>query len=413
MTSTAGRGPGSSRLRGGSAGVLVVISLLSAAGCGSDTGPGAGGSAGPAASPGAAPSGSTSTDSSGTSSSGTPATPATPATPQLPQESVFSVLSPWNTLANDRPVHPQSANLLQQARSKVGRTLDGTLERVPVEAGVAINTEAWTGPVVADGVPTVVSCRQVQCGDGSDEVTLAIPDGIDPDPRYDGWYTVFDTDEQQAYDLWRARREDDGSISYQFMRQWDLNGPGFQQPYAVSARGSGLPLFGGLIRPGELERGEVNHALAISVPGAAAGSFVQPASSTNGNGPAGSLPEGARIFLRPDVELTAPVDPRTGRPYPFDARQQEYADHLVDTLKTYGAIVVDRAAVPTLYVERIEQTDRVPPLQGYELTSLGLEDFAVVDFDPSDRIEYPPADELVDATGPTVQASGLTEGATG
>ena len=61
--------------------------------------------------------------------------------------------------------------------------------------------------------------------------------------------------------------------------------PGYSEPYHEGARGSGLPLFAGLIRPERAARpGEITHALAISVPGPAQGVFVQPASSTDGNG---------------------------------------------------------------------------------------------------------------------------------
>ena len=121
---------------------------------------------------------------------------------------------------------------------------------------------------------------------------------------------MFDVGQPIAYDLWRARREDDGTISYNFMRKWDLDGSGFQAPQTVSARGSGLPLFAGLIRPKELQAGLINHALAISVPGPAQGVFVQPASSTDGNGRVSSLPEGARIRLKANIEVARPTDPR-------------------------------------------------------------------------------------------------------
>ncbi|MBU1803116.1 hypothetical protein [Nocardioides sp.] len=403
LTQTRGRRRG--------AAFLAAASILIVAGCGSsDDGDTTADGDAPEASPSATASPTDAPSAEPTTVPGAGVTGVTENARLLPQESVFSVLSPWNTLATGRGIHPRSEGLLEQAKIKVGVDLNGNPAREVVDEGAYINTRAWTGPVVADGDPTIVRCRQVQCGDGTEDITLTIPDDVDPDPRYDGWYTVFDTDDQKAYDLWRARREDDGSISYQFMRQWDLNGPGFQKPYVVSARGSGLPLFGGLIRSGELERGEVNHALAISVPGAAAGSFIQPASSTDGNGPVNSLPEGARIFLKSDFQLQRPVDQDTGRPYKWTARQQKYARYLIETLKTYGAIVVDRAAVPTFYFERIEDNERTPLLRGYELNSIGLEDFNVVAFDGDDRIQYPPADETVDSTDLEGQAPVLTQG---
>lgn len=306
----------------------------------------------------------------------------------------FSDTSPWNTRADDLDVDPQSSAMMALAQERIGVVEDGdSVRTVPrkITDPLYINTEAWTTPVVAGGEPTEVVCRQLICGDGEDSMLLSVPSDIDPDPRYDGWFTIFDTSKSIAYDLWRARREDDGSISYQFMRIWQLEGDGFSAPGVVGARGSGLPLFAGLIRPGELNAGRIEHALAISVPGPASDSFVQPASSTDGNGRVKSLPEGARIRLKADVTIEDPVDPVTGKAIPMTDQQRRYADAIVLALRTYGAIVVDRAAVPTLYAQRDVTADL---LRGSELQGLHLDDFEVVKL--GKRYAYPPDETTAD-----------------
>lgn len=319
----------------------------------------------------------------------------------------FAADSPWNTRVDGAKVDPRSKELMDLATLRVGvRETGDRVVTQPrrIEDPVYINTEAWTTPVVAGGEPTNVVCRQARCGDGDDTVVLDIPTDVDPDPRYDGWFTIFDTAENTAYDLWRARREDDGSISYHFMRKWDLDGPGYSPPQVVGARGSGLPLFAGLIRPGELQAGEINHALAISVPGPAEGSFVQPASSTDGNGSPDSLPEGARIRLRADVVPAPPVDPETGKPIEMTAQQQRLADAIVVALRTYGAIVVDRARVPTLYAQRDVTAELI---RGNELQGLFLDDFEVVEL-PSRRYQYPPERDA-DPSGLLPSSAATTE----
>ena len=330
--------------------------------------------------------GCTSTDSGSpstlrTGDTGAGASARVDAEPAPLPDTVFSVLGPWNTLANDRGVHPRSEGLLRAAGLGLG----------PGDDELLVQTWGRSVPVVTGGDPTVVSCRQARCGDGTDDLVLDLPADVDPDPRYDGWFTVVDVADRTVHDLRRARREDDGSISYERLRLWDLDGPGFQQPYGVGARGSGLPLLGGLIRRDELERGTVEHALAISLPGTAAGSFLQPASSTDGTGATTSLPQGARLYLRPAFRLTRPVDPVTGSREEWTPEVQLRAMLLVRALKTYGAIVVDEAPVPTLYVERTE-AGQDPLLSGDELAAIGLDDFLVVDFDPEDRIAYPDPD---------------------
>ena len=321
------------------------------------------------------------------------------------EQRLFSEASPWNNRVDGKELDPASSEMIRLAKIRVGVCEEanaGNELRLcdrEITEGVYINTEAWTTPVVAGGEPTNVVCRQVKCGDGDDTVVLDIPADVDPDPRYDGWFTIFDTSSSVAYDLWRARREADGSISYHFMREWDLGGPGYGAPQVVSARGSGLPLFAGLIGPDELEAGLIDHALAISLPGPAAGWFVQPASSTDGNGSELSIPEGARIRLKADVIPPRPVDPLTKKPIKMTAQQRRYADAIVAALRTYGAIVVDRAAVPTLYAQRDVTATY---LNGNELQGLHLDDFEVVKL--GKRYEYPP-EEAVDENG---QASGTT-----
>lgn len=320
--------------------------------------------------------------------------PAEAAALKVPERRFFSDDSPWNQRIDSVNADPNSATMIDLAQERIG-VLEGpngttTQTRDLVDDGVYINTTRWTVPVVAGGRPTQLVCRQLVCGDGADTTTLNIPDDVDPDPRYDGWYTVFDTSASVAYDLWRARREDENTISYNYMRKWDLNGPGYSPPWTEGARGSGLPLFAGLIRPGELESGEINHALAISLPGPAANIFVQPASSTDGNGRKRSIPEGARIRLKRDVVLPQPVDPITGKKIRLTAQQQRLADAIVACLRTYGAIVVDRAAVPTLYAQR-DVTDGL--IRGNELQGLTLQDFEVLPLGKT--WHYPPEEDEV------------------
>lgn len=314
--------------------------------------------------------------------SGDPSSAAGDASGALPavETPLFAADSPWNTRVDALPVDPDSRTMLRLAQRSVGVVETGGVVRtrtVVADDPLFINTSAWTVPVVQGGEPTRVVCRQLVCGDGDQAhpLTLDVPADVDPDPRYDGWFTVLDEDGATAYDLWRARREDDGSLSYQYLRRWDLDGPGYGEPGQTSARGSGLPLAAGLIRPGELQNGLIDHALAIGVPGPAAGSFVAPASATDGTGAARSLPEGARIRLRADAVVAAPRDPRTGERIRLTAQQQRLADAIVAALRTYGAIVVDRATVPTLYAQAGVTAGL---LDGNELQGLHLTDFEVV-----------------------------------
>jgi hypothetical protein len=295
----------------------------------------------------------------------------------------FDASSPWNTQDLYQPTDLRSDALIQAAMRRVVAVdqpggKPPRLQATTVNAGLYINTSAWTDPVVQGGPLTVVHCRQLICGDDHHIARLPVPAGVSPNPLYDGWFTIISADGRTAYDLWRARRLADGSISFQYMRIWNLDGSGHGAPGQSSARGSGLPLFAGLIRPQELQNGEIDHALAISVPAPASRNYVPPASTTDGNGATDSLPEGARISLKPGVQLHSQR--------PLGPQQRRLAAALMLALRNYGAIVIGRAAVPTLYAQRDVTASM---LVGNELQSLRLTDFEVVQL-PSE-LQYPAA----------------------
>ena len=65
------------------------------------------------------------------------------------------------------------------------------------------------------------------------------------------------------------------------------------------ARGAGVPYLAGLVRPCEIQRGAIEHALAFAYDAPAA-TFVYPATKSDGAGSGlGALPEGTRLQLDP------------------------------------------------------------------------------------------------------------------
>ncbi|HTU13836.1 MAG TPA: hypothetical protein VMF31_01440 [Solirubrobacterales bacterium] len=299
---------------------------------------------------------------------------------------VFAANSPWNTEIDGLPVDADSNRMLDLAEERRAVREDPGQQGIEtiirrVTEGVHINTEAWAPLIVEAGGDgsevTEFVCRQSKCGSGDPKVpgSLPIPANTTPDPRYDGWLSVIDSEAGIGYDFWRARRQSDNSISYQYAKAWTLDGPGFSKPVsvdpdrAVGARGSGLPLFAGVIGAEEASQGRINHALAIAVPGLARRNFVQPASVTDGNGSPKSLPAGARIRLKANVTAE-------DREINLKGARRRSAESILVALRQYGAIVVDRAAVPTLYTPRGTSNAVV---NGSELSWLTLDDFEVIE----------------------------------
>jgi hypothetical protein len=304
----------------------------------------------------------------------------------------FAASSPWNTPVNNPTIDPNSdqyIKLANQTTVVVQRPNNEMplLQVHNVTQGLYINTVAWTDTVVSGGTSTNIQCRQIICGDNAGISALDIPQDSSPNPLYDGWFSVLQGG--FGYDFWRGRRLNSNTLSYLYMRKWDLSGPGYGAPGSVSARGSGLPLFAGIITPQELAQGSILHALAISLPGPAKRYYVRPASATDGAGSLNSLPEGSRIILKPSAVLTPPINPSTGKPIPQTAIQKRAADSIAWTLRHYGAIVVDRAAVPTLYAEANVTSKYI---SGNEVQGLHLSDFEVVQINK--KYQDPPANQL-------------------
>lgn len=303
----------------------------------------------------------------------------------------FSDASPWNTPIDTVPIDSRSNSMIDLAKRRIGVIEQPGREprRVSrlIRAGVALNTVSWA-PVIVEvnrqnGTETKLLCRQVDCGPGIQvPKSLPLPTGAQPDPRYDGWMSIIDRPNGIGYDLWRARRQDNGTITFQFSKAWALNGPGFSRPVsiaperAVGARGSGLPLFAGVVEPNELQTGQIDHALAMSVPGLARRRYVQPASVTDGIGPVRALPAGARLRLKANVRPNPKV---------VKGAKRRYAEAIVAALRRYGAIIVDRAAVPTLYGQYGTLGQYVV---GDELDWLRLDDFEVISL-PTLRLDPP------------------------
>jgi hypothetical protein len=371
-----------------------------------------------------APGGTATTPASGTAAATEAAAPAGPTAADSSAfaralSRPFSDASPWNRLVTASAIDRRSRVMIDNAQLRLG-VREGTvvedlsLQRRRITSAIFINRRKWTPAVLNAGarnaVTTTLVCRQPNlpppnalCGDGYLVPRLRIPPARAPYPQYDGWLTVLDPAAGYGYDLWRARRGANGAatMSYLYMRRWALKGTGYLPPKAPSARGSGLPLFAGIITPADIRSGTIRHALAISVPGPAATNYVQPGSVTDGNGRVTSLPEGARLRLKSSVSFASELRQLPG------ATNRRAARVVYNALRRYGAIVVDRSAVPTLYGQLTDEWDtplrnargiatspdgrtplsrkqrnkrryQTPLLRGGEASGLRLTDFEVV-----------------------------------
>jgi hypothetical protein len=140
--------------------------------------------------------------------------------------------------------------------------------------------------------------------------------------------SIIDLSTGYEYDFWQIVQGNDGSWKASWGNRIPLDSDGFY-PQGMSARGSGFALLGGMIWPEEFEQGYIDHALVLSIPHAAKGGPVLPATESDGrSGADGAIPEGARLQLDPTLDLDR-----------FDMRPYERI--IAETLQVYGALVGD------------------------------------------------------------------------
>ena len=121
------------------------------------------------------------------------------------------------------------------------------------------------------------------------------------------------------------------------------------------ASASSLPLAGGLITLEDLQKGAIDHALAISVPNVRKGVYAWPAQRTDGSSTElSSLPEGAHLRLDPSLDLATLHLPHLTL-------------MLAEAAQRYGIFVRDKAANIALYAQDPTPTGTNPyaGAQGY------------------------------------------------
>jgi hypothetical protein len=133
----------------------------------------------------------------------------------------------------------------------------------------------------------------------------------------------------KLYELYSAHPNADGSWNAASGAVFNLRSNRLRPDGWTSADAAGLPIFAGLIRYDEIQRGYINHAIRFTAPSTQAG-FIHPAthfasSSTNPNLP----PMGLRLRLKAGFDI---------------ARFPRVARIILTAMKTYGLILADNGS---------------------------------------------------------------------
>jgi hypothetical protein len=275
----------------------------------------------------------------------------------------FAPTSVWNQrLPADAPLDPDSQQLVASLRQQVAAAVDRRF-------WPTINTTKYSTPVYE--VPENQRRVRVTLDDPATyrqalrEALRAvpIPPGVRSAAGNDQHMVVWQPSRDTMWEFWKMHLAAGGwhAKAAGAMRDVSKN-PGYfagprGSPWGATA--TSLPLLGGLMSADELERGRIDHALALAIPRPRASQWSLPAQRTDGwvREPT-AVPEGAHFRLDPTLDVAALGLPRALRAMAVAAQR-------------YGIIVRDTAATPAFYAEDPLSLGRNPYPDIFEHQAIG------------------------------------------
>ena len=248
----------------------------------------------------------------------------------------FSPTSFWNApLAAQARVSPRSrayVNELVRQVNTYGPWLNTTSYSVPVyvvaanQATQHVTLDTW-GPDLQAAFDAVPIPANAQAATGTDEHMV-----------------IWQPSTNKMWEFWQMHQEPDG-----WHARWGgemdnvSTNPGYfthtGQTNNWGATATGLPLLGGLITQADLQRGYINHALAISLVETAPATWSWPAQRTDGSyftPGITPIPEGTRFRLNPNLNIASLHLPTLDR-------------EIAQAAQTYGIVVRDKSGAVSLY----------------------------------------------------------------
>jgi hypothetical protein len=236
--------------------------------------------------------------------------------------------SPWN-----RPVgraRGRPAGLTQRLSSDPSTYTFPVYEvtnRTPLRT---VRFDGWYSRVTAGG-RRLVNVR----ADGRSEgvARVPVPAHAQAAAGSDAQVIVVNRDTGEEWDMSQFRRAPDGTYDVsnvgRYVTSWSAVPPvdDNRQPYFL--RGAKIPYLAGLVRPCEIARGRIDHALAFAYPDVSS-RWVYPATHSDGDGE--GLPMGTRLQLDPSISAQT-IKRRwgcTGPCFTIARALQRYGMYLID-----------------------------------------------------------------------------------
>lgn len=265
---------------------------------------------------------------------------------------IFPADNPWNTDISKWPVHPNSKNIVGSIGAEKPLRYNPDMGFVivpPTQPRVAVKIVAYPDESdrapfpIPDILPIEGWPANYKRSPKTAQLTL---DDVQRDTLKEGGdrhATIVDPVNGMIYELYQARKTAGGWEAAQ-TSIFDLKSNKLRPDGWTSTDAAGLPLFPSIVRYDELQRGEIEHALRVTVRRSRR-AYVAPATHQASRLTDANLPRmGERLRLRADFDIK-----------PFSPPVQV----ILKALKKYGMLVADNGIEWALSVAPDE---RIPVL---------------------------------------------------
>ncbi|WP_031485368.1 hypothetical protein [Maridesulfovibrio frigidus] len=243
--------------------------------------------------------------------------------------------SPWNMPIGPNPSYDAYSSGYTDAMNGVFGS-DATRYTMPV---YIVNSKTPMSKVVYSGKFSEVTRkgRRVKVHKAG-IISAPIPADAKPAAGRDGQIIVWNPDTGEEWGFWRIEKSGNSWICtnlYKYNTKWK----GIP-PYGFLSRGAGVPYLVGLIRPWEIKRGKIEHAIAFGM-NYPSRLNIPPSTRSDGRDMFPNPPMGTRLQLDPslsEADFKAWGLDRTGC-------------IIARALQEYGMILIDTSGHPKIYAE--------------------------------------------------------------
>jgi hypothetical protein len=259
----------------------------------------------------------------------------------------FNDDSPWNTpVISSAAVHPMSQSIINRMSAAVGHIRFGNSYLIPLWV---VNSDQMNFYPAKAAYPFDIWDYN---NDFTTDIGVPVSTSLWGEQTEDGHIILIDTVFNFSWEMSRFKGIENEIINCSTFNVWDLSGTGVGDPNegkrwkSRGGRAAGFPNIAGLIRPEEIQSGEIRHALAFTFASVKKNDFYFPACRTDGFLDDADAPaEGMLFQLNP--QLTDSDFDNWGL--------SEGAKVVARTLQKYGMYLCDRGGDMTLQLQLLDR----------------------------------------------------------